>query len=141
MYKFLFIANFDQRLRYAYYFDFVDKSKRAQLSTALVQKCLSRTQTSCSFFEHEGFSIVYRRVGRLLFIIGTDGAENHLAVYEFVHAFVQVLDVYFAGVTEKHIITEFHKLHLVLQQMVCNGSVVETNVKNVLEPLRAFDSS
>uniref|UniRef100_A0A0K8RCT4 Hipothetical protein n=1 Tax=Ixodes ricinus TaxID=34613 RepID=A0A0K8RCT4_IXORI len=97
MYKFLFIANFDQRLRYAYYFDLVDKSKRVQLSTALVQKCLSRTQTSCSFFEHEGFSTVYRRVGRLLFIIGTDGAENHLAVYEFVQAFVQVLDVYFAG--------------------------------------------
>ncbi|CAN8000214.1 unnamed protein product [Ixodes hexagonus] len=141
MYKFLLIANFDQRLRYAYYFDHVDKSRRAQLTTALIQKCLTRTQTSCSFFEHEGFSIVYRKVGKLLFIIGTDGEENHLAVYEFVRAFVQVLDVYFAGVVRLVIITEFHKLHLILQQMVINGSVIETNVKNVLEPVRAFDSS
>lgn len=139
MYKFLLIANCDHRLRYGYYFYPVDKAQRPSLESALIQKCLSRNQNSCSFFVHDGFSIVYRRVGQLIFIIGTDGDENNLAVYEFVHAFIQVLDAYFSGVTEKKIIADFHKLHLVLQQMVTNGRVSETNVQNVLERLRAFD--
>lgn len=140
MYKFLLIANADRRLRYSYYFDHIDKSKRPALATSLIQKCLGRNHNSCSFFEYEGFSIVYRKLGQLTFIIGTVGDENHLAVYEFVRAFVQVLDTYFSGVTEKHIITNFYKVHFILQQMVSNGSVVETNIKNVLEPLKAFDS-
>lgn len=140
MYKFLLIANCDHRLRYGYYFYPVDKAKRPALESALIQKCLSRNQNSCSFFVHDGFSIVNRRIGQLIFIVGTDGDENNLAVYEFVHAFIQVLDAYFSGVTEKKIIADFHKLHLVLQQMVSNGRVSETNVQNVLERLRAFDN-
>ncbi|KAL1420058.1 hypothetical protein MTO96_024644 [Rhipicephalus appendiculatus] len=119
MYKFLLIANCEQRLRYAYYF----------------------YPNSCSFFLHDGFNIVYRRTGQLILIIGTDDDENNLAVYEFVRAFIQVLDAYFSGVTEKKIVAEFYKLHLVLQHMVSNGSVAETNVQNILERLKAFDSA
>ncbi|XP_075555141.1 AP-4 complex subunit sigma-1-like isoform X2 [Dermacentor variabilis] len=141
MYKFLLIANCEQRLRYAYYFYPVDKAKRPSLEAALIQKCLSRNQNSCSFFLHGGFNIVYRRTGQLIFVIGTDDDENNLAVYEFVRAFVQVLDAYFSGVTEKKIVAEFYKLHLILQHMVSNGSVSETNVQNVLERLKAFDSA
>ncbi|XP_037274714.2 AP-4 complex subunit sigma-1 isoform X1 [Rhipicephalus microplus] len=103
MYKFLLIANCEQRLRYAYYFYPVDKAKRPSLEAALIKKCLSRNQNSCSFFLHDGFNIVYRRTGQLILIIGTDGDENNLAVYEFVRAFIQVLDAYFSGVTEKKV--------------------------------------
>ncbi|XP_075740754.1 AP-4 complex subunit sigma-1-like [Rhipicephalus microplus] len=174
MYKFLLIANCEQRLRYAYYFYPVDKAKRPSLEAALIKKCLSRNQNSCSFFLHDGFNIVYRRTGQLILIIGTDDDENNLAVYEFVRAFLQVLDAYFSGVTEKkvslhqkkkksrdmsafsslftmrarcldcrrhQIVAEFFKLHLVLQHMVSNGNVSETNVQNILERLKAFDNA
>nr|XP_037274712.1 AP-4 complex subunit sigma-1-like isoform X1 [Rhipicephalus microplus] len=141
MYKFLLIANCEQRLRYAYYFYPVDKAKRPSLEAALIKKCLSRNQNSCSFFLHDGFNIVYRRTGQLILIIGTDDDENNLAVYEFVRAFIQVLDAYFSGVTEKKIVAEFFKLHLVLQHMVSNGNVSETNVQNILERLKAFDNA
>ncbi|KAL3231578.1 hypothetical protein MRX96_023290 [Rhipicephalus microplus] len=137
MYKFLLIANCEQRLRYAYYFYPVDKAKRPSLEAALIKKCLSRNQNSCSFFLHDGFNIVYRRTGQLILIIGTDDDENNLAVYEFVRAFIQVLDAYFSGV----IVAEFFKLHLVLQHMVSNGNVSETNVQNILERLKAFDNA
>ncbi|KAH8028816.1 hypothetical protein HPB51_019902 [Rhipicephalus microplus] len=169
MYKFLLIANCEQRLRYAYYFYPVDKAKRPSLEAALIKKCLSRNQNSCSFFLHDGFNIVYRRTGQLILIIGTDDDENNLAVYEFVRAFIQVLDAYFSGVAlpiggivalrlvsmtesptlsvgcldcRRHqIVAEFFKLHLVLQHMVSNGNVSETNVQNILERLKAFDNA
>uniref|UniRef100_A0A2R5LEZ9 AP complex subunit sigma n=1 Tax=Ornithodoros turicata TaxID=34597 RepID=A0A2R5LEZ9_9ACAR len=141
MLKFLLVANADQRLRYAYYFDHVPKEERQELSNALIAKCSSRSQSSCSFINHKEFNVVYRKIGPLLFIVGTDGKENNLAVYEFIRAFVDVLDTYFTGMTERHIIANHHKVHFILQQMVSNGSIVETNIKNVLAPIRAYDSA
>lgn len=141
MYKFLLIANADHRLRYAHYFDNVPKNERAALTATLITKCFSRSPENCSFVDYKDFHVVYRRMGPLLFIVGTDGNENNLAVYEFIRAFVDVLDAYFSGVTERHIIAGHHKIHLILHQMVGNGGVLDTNIRSVLAPVRAFDES
>jgi len=42
---------------------------------------------------------VYRRFGALCFIIGMEENENELSIYEFINAFVEVLESYFNGVS------------------------------------------
>lgn len=63
-----------------------------------------------SFFEHEGYNVVFKRYASLFFIVGIDYDEvlfaslvnetkqNELAILEFIHNFVETLDHYFKNV-------------------------------------------
>jgi len=54
---------------------------------------------------------------------------------EFIHAFVETLDKYFENVCELDIMFNLEKAHFILEEMVTNGAVVETNKSNILKPV------
>ena len=56
-----------------------------------------------------------------------------MAILEFIHTFVETLDKYFENVCELDIMFNIDKAHFVLDEMVMNGLIVETNKKNLLQ--------
>ena len=84
--------------------------------------------------------MIYRRYASLYFIVGVDQEEeNELGILEFIHALVETLDKYFENVCELDIMFNLEKAHFILDEMVMNGQIVETNKTNILKPILMTD--
>lgn len=56
---------------------------------------------------------------------------------EFIHTLVETLDKYFENVCELDIMFNIEKAHFILDEMVVNGMIVDTNKANILNPVGA----
>ena len=65
----------------------------------------------------------------------TDTISNELGYLEFIHTLVETLDKYFESVCELDIMFNIEKAHMILDEMVQNGCIVDTNKYNALNPL------
>jgi len=106
----------------------------------IVRKCLSRTESQCSFLEYLTYKIVYRRYASLFFVVGVDSGENELAILEFIHAYVETLDSNFENVCELDIMFNLEKAHFILDEMVMNGHIVESAKPHINEILHLMIS-
>jgi hypothetical protein len=80
--------------------------------------------------------VIYRRYASLFFIVGVEvDEENELGILEFIHALVETLDKYFENVCELDIMFNLEKAHFILDEMVTNGCIMETNKGNILKPI------
>lgn len=94
--RFVLMVNKQGQTRLAQYYERQPMGERCALEAEVIRKCLSRTETQCSFFEYRGYKVVYRRYASLFFIVGVEGEdENELSILEFIHALVETLDRYF----------------------------------------------
>jgi AP-4 complex subunit sigma-1 len=135
-------VNKQGQTRLAQYYNYMTISERATLEGELVRKCLSRTENQCSFLEHHQYKVIYRRYASLYFIIGLENEDvNELAYLEFIHNLVETLDKYFENVCELDIMFNIEKAHFVLDEMVMNGSIFETNKTTVLGQIYALDKA
>ena len=100
--RFVLMVNKQGQTRLAQYYErFSKMDERCALESEVIRKCLSRTETQCSFYEYRGYKVVYRRYASLFFIVGVEGEdENELSILEFIHALVETLDKYFESVCE-----------------------------------------
>ncbi|CAE7259177.1 unnamed protein product [Symbiodinium sp. KB8] len=134
--KFILMVNKQGQTRLAEYFDFLSIEERTTLEAEIIRKCLSRTDKQCSFMEYRGMKVVYRRYASLYFIVGAEAEEdNELGILEFIHCLVETLDKYFQNVCELDIMFNIDKAHFILNEMVMNGKVVETNKANIMKPV------
>ncbi|CAD8087291.1 unnamed protein product [Paramecium primaurelia] len=142
MINFILMVNKQGQTRLAQYFQFLSVKERMTLEGELIRKCLSRNETQCSFLEHRGYKIIYRRYASLYFIIGMDlEEENEMAYLEFIHNLVETLDKYFENVCELDIMFNIEKAHYILEEMVMNGQIVETNKTQILAPIHVLDKA
>lgn len=143
---------------------FSKHQKEKKLSQNSTSSTLSlKTFFQCSFVDHRGVRIVYRRYASLFFLVGVDrgsvaagdggggeeqdcgddddSGENGLATLELIHALVETLDRHFGNVCELDLMFNLEAAHYVLDEMVCaaSGEVVETNKANVLQPLQLLE--
>lgn len=119
--------------------------ERVALESEIIRKCLSRSELQCSFLEYRGYKVVYRRYASLFFIVGTkadvgagegaENTENELGMLEFIHALVETMDRWAGSICELDIMYQLEQVHFLLDEMVMNGYIVETNKNNVLRPL------
>ncbi|KAG9336361.1 hypothetical protein JZ751_002708 [Albula glossodonta] len=135
MIKFLLMVNKQGQTRLSKYYEHVDIAKRASLEADVVKGCLSRRKDECSFVEYKDYKLVYRQYAALFIMVGINETENELAVFELVHNFVEVLDKYFSRV----IMFNLDKVHIILDEMILNGHIVETNKSRILAPLLVLD--
>ena len=63
---------------------------------------------------------------------------NELSILEFIHNMVETLDWYFENVCELDIMYNIEKAHFIIDEMVMNGQIVETNKENILQPVQAI---
>ncbi|KAM6916926.1 AP-4 complex subunit sigma-1 [Lycodopsis pacificus] len=139
MIKFVLMVNRQGQTRLSRYYDPVELNRRTLLENHVVHCCLSRRKDQCSFVEYKDFKLVYRQYAALYIVVGVTDNENELSVYELVHNFVEVLDKYFSRVSELDIMFNLDRVHIILDEMIQNGHVVETNKSRVLAPLTALD--
>ncbi|CAJ1074874.1 AP-4 complex subunit sigma-1 isoform X5 [Xyrichtys novacula] len=139
MIKFILMVNRQGQTRLSRYYTPVELSRRALLEADVVRCCLSRKKDQCSFVEYKDFKLVYRQYAALYIVVGVTDSENELSVYELVHNFVEVLDKYFSRVSELDIMFNLDRVHIILDEMIQNGHIVETNKSRILAPLNALD--
>ena len=140
MLKFLLIVNKQGQTRFSNYYDNIERDERSWIEAEIVRKCLARNDKQCAFMEYRNFKVVYRRYASLFFIMGIDEYENELGIFELIHNLVEVLDDYFKGVCELDIMYNLDKLHIIIDEMICNGYIAETCKPRILAPLMIIDS-
>ena len=64
-----------------------------------------------------------------------DVTDNELVYFESIHLFVELLDQFFGNVCELDIMFNLEKAHFILNEMVMNGHIIETNKANALRPV------
>ena len=139
--KFVLLVNKQGQTRLARYTDeSLSVDERRALEGEVVRKCLARPESSCSFLPHRDYKVVYRRYASLFFLVGIDDSENELATLELIHALVETLDKYFGNVCELDIMFHVEKAHYVIDEMIMDGAVYETNRTNVVSPLQALEA-
>ncbi|KAG3257798.1 AP4S1-like [Ictidomys tridecemlineatus] len=105
MIKFFLMVNKQGQTRLSKYSEHVEINKRTLLET-------------------EDFKLIYRQYAALFIVVGVNDTENEMAIYEFIHNFLdEVLGKYFSQV----IMFNLDKVHIILDEMVLNGCIVETN--------------
>ncbi|KFV04496.1 AP-4 complex subunit sigma-1 [Tauraco erythrolophus] len=135
MIKFFLMVNKQGQTRLSRYYEHVEINKRTMLEAEVIKNCLSRSKDQCSFIEYKDFKLVYRQYAALFVVVGINETENEMAVYELIHNFVEVLDKYFSRV----IMFNLDRVHIILDEMVLNGCIVETNRTRILAPLFVLD--
>ncbi|XP_056283273.1 AP-4 complex subunit sigma-1 [Pseudoliparis swirei] len=139
MIKFMLMVNRQGQTRLSRFYQPMELSRRTLLEADVVRCCLSRKKDECSFVEYKDFKLVYRQYAALYIVVGVTDNENELSVYELLHNFVEVLDKYFSRVSELDIMFNMDRVHVLLDEMIQNGLVVETNKSRLLAPLAALD--
>ncbi|XP_075007839.1 AP-4 complex subunit sigma-1 isoform X2 [Calonectris borealis] len=139
MIKFFLMVNKQGQTRLSKYYEHVEINKRTMLEAEVIKNCLSRSKDQCSFIEYKDFKLVYRQYAALFVVVGINETENEMAVYELIHNFVEVLDKYFSRVSELDIMFNLDRVHIILDEMVLNGCIVETNRNRILAPLFVLD--
>jgi AP-4 complex subunit sigma-1 len=138
----IFYRNKQGQTRLSSYYEWITMAERTALESEIIRKCLSRSELQCSFLEYRGYKVVYRRYASLFFIVGTkpspdeeENQENELGVLEFIHTLVETMDKWAGSICELDIMYQLEQVHFLLDEMVMNGCIVETNKANILRPL------
>ena len=140
--RFILMVNKQGQTRLSTYYEWLPMPERVALEAEIIRKCLSRSEFQCSFVEYRGYKVIYRRYASLFFIVGCEqDSENELGILEFIHALVETLDKYFESVCELDITFNLEKAHFILDEMVMNGCIVETNKANVLKPIALMEKA
>mmetsp|Transcript_29376 Transcript_29376/g.83619 ORF Transcript_29376/g.83619 Transcript_29376/m.83619 type:complete len:159 (+) Transcript_29376:70-546(+) len=137
--SFLLMVNKQGQTRLSSYYEWITMAERTALESEIIRKCLSRSELQCSFLEYRGYKVVYRRYASLFFIVGTKPAaeeeenqENELGLLEFIHTLVETMDRWAGSICELDIMYQLEQVHFLLDEMVMNGCIVETNKHNIL---------
>ena len=139
MLKFLYLVNKQGQPRILKYFEDGNQSSRSLQESEIIRKCLMRTENSTNFIEHKGFKVVFRKYATLYFMVGVDDDENELAVLEFIHNIVETFDKYFEKVCELDIMFNLDRVHMILDEMIANGCIVEGSKTLALAPIQVMD--
>ena len=67
--------------------------------------------------------------------------QNELGTLEFIHALVETMDKYFESVCELDIMFNIEKAHFILEEMMLNGCIVDTNKLNILKPIALMEKA
>ena len=65
--------------------------------------------------------------------------ENELGLLEFIHTLVKTMDRWAGSICELDIMYQLEQVHFLLDEMVMNGYVVDTNKRNVLRSIDLID--
>ena len=83
----------------------------------------------------------YRHYATLYFVFAVDDTESDLGILDLIQVMVEALDRQFKNVCELDIMFNLEKAHFILDEMVMNGCIIETNKNNVLQPIQILDKA
>ena len=77
------------------------------------------------------YKVVYRVYATLFFGIVIDEAESELAILDLIQVLVEVFDKCFENVCELDLIFNPDKVNYILDEIVVDGMVTETNIQEI----------
>ncbi|KAK2195802.1 bifunctional Adaptor protein complex [Babesia duncani] len=141
MIRFLLMINKQGQTRLSKYYVQKDNHEKVALEAELIRKCLCRQEGQSSILHIRENKIVYRRYASLFIIIGATEDENELGLLEFIQNLVETLDKYYDSVCELDIMYNLERTHYIINEMIINGCIVDTNRSNALYPLFLHDNA
>lgn len=139
MIHFILLQNRAGKTRLAKFYDGVDEEGRETVRREVHALVNSRGKSESNFVTYGYVKLVYRRYAGLFFILGIDEKDNDLANLEFIHLLVEVLDMFFKDVCELDLVFNFHKVYLIIDEMVTGGEVMEVSRPVILRRLQKLD--
>lgn len=145
---YLIIASRESEILFSHSFTSEISLCTPALLDACVNKCIEDSrgenginvvEEDTSTLEQGGRLLVYRWFGACLAIVSTDSTDNLLQTYEFLSLYMTALQQYFPKLSRHTIVQNPAKLHLVLEEMVIGGVLVETSVTHALSYVRLLD--
>mmetsp|Transcript_65576 Transcript_65576/g.77650 ORF Transcript_65576/g.77650 Transcript_65576/m.77650 type:complete len:163 (+) Transcript_65576:50-538(+) len=150
MISFILMVNKQGQTRLSSYYQWMTMQERVALESEIIRKCLSRSELQCSFLEYRGYKVIYRRYASLFFIVGTianpdagpkaENTENELGMLEFIHTLVETMDKWAGSICELDIMYQLEQVHFIVDEMVMNGQILETNRRNILRPIDLLEA-
>eukprot|EP00831_Metopus_contortus_P005490 TRINITY_DN12081_c0_g1_i1.p1 TRINITY_DN12081_c0_g1~~TRINITY_DN12081_c0_g1_i1.p1 ORF type:complete len:210 (-),score=48.70 TRINITY_DN12081_c0_g1_i1:43-672(-) len=147
MIKAMIIMNSSGKLRLLrMYDDFIEEKDEEALIAELYSKAVMRKPNSSNFIVEkvvlkDAYTVVCRQYATLIFMLICDENENELALLDFIHIFVEVLDKLFADVCELDILYNPEKINFILDELIVDGNVVQTSLKEAVENLNLMAKS
>ena len=118
---------------------YVPSGERTKVERDVHSTITVRDGKCANFVEFGHYKLVYRRYAGLFFIAAVDANENELALFEFIHLFVELLDGYFGNVCELDLVFRFDRVYAILDELVIGGEIGEVAVTTVLGVLKSQD--
>lgn len=139
MIKFIFLFNKIGKPRIVRFYDNPPESQRLTVQKDVSSACLAHSKQE-GIIDYKDYVLVYRHYGNLVFTAGITGEENELAVLELLHNLVETLMKYLNKVSEADIILNMDKVYMILDEMIIEGYISETNHSRILAPLQLLDT-
>lgn len=136
MIEFLLLQNRMGKTRLAKFYSPTDVATRERQKVEVHALINSRESRFTNFVEYRNIKLIYRRYAGLFFCFGVDMTDNELVYLEFIHLLVEVLDMFFRDVCELDLVFNFHKVFMILDEMVLGGEIQEVSRPVILERLK-----
>ncbi|ORE07627.1 putative AP-4 complex subunit sigma-1 [Rhizopus microsporus var. microsporus] len=130
MIRFFFIVNRSCKTRYAKYYQTIQDTPAFELEIA--RKCITRKQNQTLFFQLDEYKIVYRVYASLYFIIGCDLDDNEFSMLELIQLCVETMNQTFEKATELDLVFNLEKVHMIIDEVIAKGLILETNQQRLL---------
>ncbi|KAI8979291.1 AP complex, mu/sigma subunit [Mycotypha africana] len=141
MIHFFLIVNRSCRTRFAKYYNNDNEENRSANELDIVRRCIIRKQNQTLFFPWNDSKIVYRAYASLYFIISCDSEDNEFAYLELIQTFTECLNQFFDNVTELDLVFNLEKVHMLLDEIIVKGLIMETNQERILASMNALFSN
>lgn len=92
--------------------------------------------TSFSANDSDQLRVIYRHYATLYFIFIVDESESELGILDLIQVFVEALDRVFENVCELDLIFHFDEVHMILNEIIQGGLVLETNLTEIVASAR-----
>lgn len=139
MINFLFLVSRHGKVRLAKWYVSISAREKSQIIKEVTQSLLKRPSKFCNVLFIQGRKYVCRKYASLFFVACVDSQDNELSVLETIHLFVETLDRYFGSVCELDVIFNFHRVYLVLDEVLLAGELQDSSKKNILSRIKTHD--
>lgn len=139
MIHFLLVQNRIGKTRLCKWYVPCDDAEKERQKMEVHRLVTSREARFTNFVEYRNAKVVYRRYAGLYFSLCVDVSDNDLAYFEFIHLLVETLDHFFGSVCEIDIVYYFHKVYMIIDEMLLAGEIQEVSKPTVTERVHTLD--
>lgn len=138
MIRAVIILNTQGRPRLIRFYEYKPPEKQQELIRSVYGVLSERPENVSNFVQVDAIfgpdtKLVYKHFATLYFVIVFDSSENELAMLDLIQVFVETLDRCFKNVCELDIVFNFNKLHVILDEIILGGQVLETSSEEVMK--------
>lgn len=140
MIHFIFLQNRMGVTRLSKFYVPVEDGERERISKEVHNIVNSRDSNQANFVEFRNqVKLIYRRYAGLFFVLGVDEDDNDFSYLELIHLIVEIFDLFFTDVCELDLVFNFHKVHMIVDEVVVGGEIQELCRQNVVDKLKKLE--